>query len=241
VAHGTNTLPSRTYPLVPAAPTPGHPVNVAGGVGGPAPLPSRLTTPLVPERGGLLPGGNNGPVILFTPNVDKQAPYFLGEREGWSIRTVEGAPLAWLRRQFVNDAGPSAFLPSRTATPDWTSNTPRQSAPAPGSPIPISRKPLRFGALRKAAYQDEQLFDQLTDRHHPWPIQKPVPTRVRTALTAQAQQRPPFPYMLTRYTPAASFSQTGLTLFSQALTNVLPNQPALANPSQLGGIPYATY
>ena len=242
MSHGTVTLPSRSYPALRGQRTPGFPAQLPGGVGGPAPIPSRATTHVAPPApGGMVPGGNHGTVTLFTPSIDKTAPYFLGANEGFSIRTVDGSPIEWIRRFFDNVAGINQFRPALSATPDWTSNQARSGAATPASSIPMNRKRFAPGGLRRAAYQDEQLFTQLTDRRHPWPIQKPIPMMLRAQLSGQGRSQNPYWARLTRYTPAASYSQTTQTLVSGALNNVLPQrQPAAANPSPGASI-YGTY
>ena len=239
MSRGTVTLPSRSYPAVHGRRTPGFPHALPGGIAGPAPIPSRATTHVAPPvPGGTVPGGNNGRVTLFTPSIDKEAPYFLGGNEGFSIRTVDGSPLRWFRRFFDNNAAVMAFRPALSATPNWTSNR-ADDAGTPASSIPTSRKRWAPGAIRRAAYQDEQLFTLLTDRRHPWPIQKPVPFHLRAQLRQQ-QQTTPYWARLTRYTPAASYSQTTQTLVSGALNNVLPSRPASTNPSPGASI-YGSY
>lgn len=241
MSRGTVTLPSRTYPLLPARRTPGLPDLVPGGAVGPVEVPSRLATAVLPPvPGQIVPGGHIGQVKLFTPAVDKAAPYYLGANEGHSIRTVDGSPLTWLRRIFTNNAGVEAFTPPNHTPIDWTSNEVRRGALTPGSPIPVNNKMVPHVAIRRAAYQDEQLFSQLTDRRHPWPIQKPVPFHLRAQLRGQPIQTRPYWPRLSRYIPAASYSQTTATLISQALTNVLP-QAYGNNPTQAGGSPYGSY
>lgn len=238
MARGTVTLPSRTFRAISGRPNPALPEDVPGGARGPAAIPSRATTHVVPPPPGrFVPGGNHGQVSLFTPNVDKTAPYFLGQNEGFSIRAVEGRALRWLSQFFANDAGERSFIPAQNAVPDWTSNLARRGNPVPGSPIPVSNKRRPHVAIRPAAYQDEQLFTLLTDRQHPWPIQKPIPMHLRAALRGQPRMTRPYHPQLTRWTPAASYSQTGRTLVSSALTNLLP-QTAGTNP---GGSPYGAY
>lgn len=235
---GIVTLPSRTFRAISGRPNPALPENVPGGIGGPAPVPSRATTRVTPAPPGrLVPGGNHGTVSLFTPSVDKEAPYFIGGNEGFSIRAVEGAALRWLAQFFTNDAAVRAFTPPNSAAPDWTSNSVRGGLPVPNSPIPVDHKRRPHVAIRRAAYQDEQLFNQLTDRAHPWPIQKPIPMHLRAALRGQPRMSRPYQPRLTRYTPAASYSQTGRTLVSSALSNLLPQQTG-TNP---GGSPYGAY
>lgn len=238
MARGTVTLPSRTWRLISGRPNPALPEAVPGGIAGPAPVPSRLTTRVLPAPPGRrVPGGNHGQVTLFTPSIDKQAPYFLGGNEGFSIRNVDGTAIRWLKQFFANDAGVIMFRPPQSATPDWTSNDVRRGDAQPLSGIPMMNKRRPHVAFRRAAYQDEQLFNQLTDRMHPWPIQKPIPMHLRAQLRGQPQQTSPYWPRLTRFTPAASYSQTGRTLISSALSNLLP-QTAGTNP---GGSPYGSY
>lgn len=238
MAHGTVTLPSRSYPAVEAFPTPGLPNLLPGGAVGPVELPSRLEVSLYPPAPGQrVPGGRPGQVRLFEPSVDKSAPYYLGNNEGHAIRTVDGSPLSWLRRLFQNNAGVEAFLPPKITTPDWTSNALREAAPKPSSAIPTNIKMIPHVAIRRAAYQDEQLFTQITDRRHPWPIQKPVPFHLRAQLRGQPIQTRPYWPKLTRYQPAAAYSQETETLISAAMKNLLP-QLIGANP---GGSIYGAY
>lgn len=239
---GTVTLPSLTYPDVRGRPNPAHPAEIPGGIAGPAPIPSRATTDVRPPApGGILPGGIAGQVRLFTPSIDKQAPYFLGSNEGFSIRTVDGSPLQWIRRFFNNSAGCDGFIPYQTATTDWTSNQERPEGRPPASAIPVSRKRFAPGAIRKAAYQDEQLFDQLTAPGRPWPIQKSIPFHLRAALQGQPRSQRPYYPKLTRYTPAAAYSQTTETLLAKALQNILPPSMAPSNPQTIGGNPYGSW
>jgi hypothetical protein len=237
---GRVTVPSRSWPLIGGRPNPHLPEAIPGGQFGPVAVPSRLTTRVLPPRAGSgpVPGGNHGTVSVFTPAVDKQAPYWLGHNEGFSIRSVEGAGLRWLKYFFANVAGQQTFQPYQSATPDWTSNDVRRGDPAPLVGIPFNRKTRPHVAYRQAAYQDEQLFNQLTSRRHPWPIQRPIPMHLRASLRGQPVQTRPYWPRLTRYTPAASYSQTGRTLISSALSNLLPPTTGGTNP---GGSPYGSY
>lgn len=246
---GTTALPSRTYTALPARPGRGFPAPIPGGQAGLSPLPAMVLAPPgaapdVPSWPRVpVPGGHWGPVQLFTPNVDKLAPYIPGNIEGFSVRSTNGRPIWWRRFFFKNVAGIESFQPQPRATPDWTSNALQYAPPRPSAPIPHSTRRVGTGGLYREFYVDEQLFDQLTDRGHPWPIMKPMPLRVAQA-ASQPHQRRPYFYQLTRYTPAASYGQTAQTLLASALGNLLPNPYTGAgpnNPPVMGGDPYGSY
>lgn len=221
----------------------GFPNNIPGGVGGPAPIPSRLTMPIARAPGGPpIPGGRHGKVNLFTPAVDKQAPYFLGHNDGFSIRSTDGSPIRWWRRFFHNSAGVSNFQPQGQNAPNWSSNTVQQAPARPGAPVPMSNKHQSFGGYFREFYVDEQLFNQLTDRQHPWRIQNGALKHTRAAVTRQPRQTNPYPYLLTMWQPAAAYGQTTNTLLASALANLLPqSNTGGTNPPLLGGSPYGSY
>jgi hypothetical protein len=246
---GTVSLPSRSAPAIPALAGVGFPAVLPGGMAGLSPLPSTLLAPpgAAPAVAAWptfpTPGGHYGPVRYFTPSIDKQVPYGAGWNMGKSIRSTDGGPIWWRRFFLRNSAGAHTFVPQGNATPSWSSNTQDLAPARPSSPIPMSNKHISTGGLYREFYVNEQLFDQLTDRQHPWPIQKPVPFRVQQA-AAQPKQRRPYFYQLTRYTPAASYGQTAQTLLSQALNNTLPalyTGGGPNNPPVLGGSPYGSY
>jgi hypothetical protein len=117
------------------------------------------------------------------------------------------------------------------------------SSPGPvASDIPISHKHFSFGGYFREAYVNEQLFDQLTDRHHPWPILNPGWLRRRQARGQPIEMNPYF-YALTRYQPSTSYGQTTPVLLSAALANILPatNATDPSNPPTLTGSPYGAY
>ena len=245
---GTVALPSFGTPQTLPIAGVGFPARIPGGAAGLAPLPSTLLAPAgaappVPSWPFYpVPGGHQGPVTYFTPSIDKAAPYGAGFNQGDSVRSTDGTPIAWRRFFFANLAATRTFLPLPQATTSRTANV-ADLAPGPSGPIPHSTKHVSTGGLYRQFYVDEQLFDQLTDRGHPWPVQKPVPLRLRQA-AAQPHARRPYFYNLTRYTPAASYGQTAQTLLSQALGNTLPAQFTGAgpnNPPVMGGSPYGSY
>jgi hypothetical protein len=225
----------------------GYPVRVPGGQAGVAPIPSRLAFPLgMAKLGGpaLVPGGQWGTVRLYAGDsgIPHTAPFMEGGNEGFSVRISEGRPIEWVRRYFDNLAGQNLFQAYGQSTPDWTSNA-EQSAPVrPLVPIPFNRKRVNWGGYRRTYAVDEQLFDQLTDRAHPWPIQKPMQLRVRTSTRQPIQRTPYFP-KLTSYTPAASYGQTTRSIVSPKLTNLLLGNlaPAATQNPQVSGGAYGSY
>jgi hypothetical protein len=233
---------------MPAQAGPSFPAAIPGGPAGLAPLPSTLlASPAAAPHvsawpASPVPGGHYGTVDYFTPSIDKQVPYGAGWNMGKSIRSTDGTPIFWRRFFFRNSAGATSFIPLRQAVPSRTANV-AESEPIATSPLPVSNKHISTGGLYREFLVDEQLFDQLTDRQHPWPIQKPMSRRVKTA-AAQPKQRRPYFNQLTRYTPAASYGQTATTLLSAALQNTLPSLYTGAgpnNPQTLGGDTYASY
>lgn len=206
----------------------GFPNRIPGGPAGIAPLPSRLSLPLSPVKKGppYIPGGQWGKVRLYTPGpatLADTAPYYLNSNQGFSVRLSNGKPIEWIRRYYENLVGQQTFIPYGQSTPDWTSNATQRATPHAVSPIPYSNKRLNWGGYLRPYAVDEQLFSQLTDRRHPWPIQKPMPRRIATT-TAQPIQRTPYFYRLTAYQPAASYGQTTRTIISPRLSNLLRQQ-----------------
>ena len=224
----------------------GLPTSVPGGQYGVVPVTSVLSMQRVPaaqpnwKPAGQIPGGNHGKVTLFTPpsaGTANTVPYYLGANYGFSVRSVDGTPIEWIRRYFDNTAGRDGFLPAPPApTGNWTANVVNMQPAGPLSGIPFSAKRINWGGYRRQYAVDEQLFDQLTSRANPWRIQKPMPHRIHTT-TRQPIQRSPFFYRLTQYRQASSYGATTRTILSPALSNVLLGQlPTSGNATPNGGM-----
>jgi hypothetical protein len=262
----TSTYPSRSYPQVQGGVVgPELPVSVPGGFGQPTGLPSQLLQPYYRRPRNLVRGGHWGAIRLFQPNIDKQAPYIIGHNEGFSVPSIDGRPITWLHRWFINSAGVREFLPYNMALPDWTSNNERGES-HPISPIPMGLMPTGIKRLNaQGGYQrtfnvDNQLFSRGMVVPHPpaptrqfpgawawrngpagWPIQRPGPKNVRTQMK-QGMQQAPWYVRLTRLQPAASYGQTTQTLLPSNLANLLPNVfGGQRNPDTVGGGTYGSY
>lgn len=224
---GSNTLPGRGFPQVTGVPTPGLPQRVAGGANGPVSVPSREALPLGYAWGGMVPGGAQGAV-----GIPRRATWMI---PGRTIRVLDDAlvpveigdqsmhwnrfGITWLRGMWGNVAGRNQFIPINPVRPNWTANAPDGAAQRPLSEIPVSVKFRSFGGLRKGYGTDRQFFPWYGQPIR-WPIQKPVPLRIRQA-QAQARTTNPSPNLLTRFLAARSYGAGTVTLQGANLTNVV--------------------
>jgi hypothetical protein len=213
---GTNALPSRTYPELPAieAADPAY-----GGAYGPAAIPARAlvnygqpgpSSPPHSGKGPIAQGQRSGLVVTYpgrSPGL---------QDEGHVDNTVFHNTIKWSRPFFPN-AVPVKDFSAPTHGPSWTANRVTDNA-GPASAIPFSKHRIDNFTVREEYGSDRQLFPL-------WGTRRPLSGRTLQGVRWADQAKTQNPYMnrLTVYGLAGSYGQTTLVLPTQPL-----NQPANA-------------
>ena len=210
---GTNAYPSRSYPEWPAVPTPDP---ALGGARGPAALPSRILTHVLPAgppsappfagKGPIAQRQRSGAVV----EMDKYSP---GRQNlGQDDNVVFHDTIAWSRPFFPN-TGPVAQFSNPTQMPSWTANQAIEAG-IPTTPIPHSKHRIDSFTVNEEFGSTRQLFPL-------WGTRRPLSGMSVQGQRWAAQAKTMNPYMpkLTSYGLAGSYGQTTKTLQTQPINS----------------------
>jgi hypothetical protein len=233
-----NPLPGRGYVQVPGSL---NQYPAEGGARGPASIPSRLVTPVVPPPPATA-GGQYGPSA-----TTRRGPVLAVPGRSPSLQNIEydsellHNTIAWSRPRYENAEGLEDYRPP-TQQPNWTYDTALQAL-RPVVPIPVQQKSIASfttrkpfgdnsrGTFSRASYGKVSgvpiklpYYGMPGSPTYPtpsWMVRRPQVGNVvqKRRWRSQAQWRNPVLYNLSRWGQAGSFGQTTPTLPTQP-TNV---------------------
>ena len=222
----TNAYPSRTYPEEPATDA----QSFQGGARGPAALPSRITTRVLPAPPGMVGGAwgpeGMGPIPASPGGSRRRAPVSaipqVPQQRHQFDNTYDHQTIPWSRPVYDNIAGRDGYKPP-TQLPSWTANEVPDPC-GPKSAVPFDRKRIDSFTQREEYGSTRQFFPVFAIPNTRRPASGMNQNLRRSG--AQARTGNPWQPLLTQYGLSGSY---GLT--TRVLKTAPVNQPsAVASP-----------